>query len=401
MALDNMMFFFIFMGLSPYTILPVYVGHFTDSKVLIGLIPTIFLIGTTLPQIFMARFLRHRRRRKKYLVITAAIQRIGILGILLLAFFQPRLNLSNKLTLIIFFTMHAIQHIASGFYVPAWIDFLGKAIPCKRGQLFGISNFIGGLMGLVLGWLLSFLLERYPLEQAIPVIFGISLAASFISLIAIISWREVVPPEEFFVSKTSSDGSKKSVFHDKNFVNYLIWRGLIVILEIATPFYTISALEQLAIHISQVGIFTTILSFSEAVLNPLWGWIGDRKGFLRVVQISAFAGATGALLVAGIPNLWTYYVTFFLAGAMISGLQISSLNIVYEFSPKQFVPLYTAVSQVALTPLSSLVPTLGGVIAETLGYSTNYWLAGILGLVSLAGLSISVKNPKIQNKNQE
>ena len=401
MALDNMMFFFIFMGLSPYTILPVYVGHFTDSKVLIGLIPTIFLIGTTLPQIFMAKFLRHRRKRKKYLVITAAIQRIGILGIFLVAYLQPRLNLSNQLTLGIFFLMHAIQHTASGFYVPAWIDFLGKAIPRRRGQLFGISNFIGGLMGVGLGWLLSVLLERYPLEQAMPIIFGISLLASIVSLIAIMLWREVEPPDEFFTETGSHESVVKAVFKDANFVRYLVWRGLMVILEIATPFYTISALEQLAINVSQVGIFTTILSISEAVLNPLWGWLGDKKGFIRVVQVSALAGAIGALLVAGIPSIWAYYATFLMAGAMISGLQISSLNIVYEFSPKQLVPLYTAVSQVALTPLSALVPTLGGVIAESLGYSTNYWLAGLLGLGSLLGLSANVRNPKTLEMKQE
>lgn len=399
MALDNMMFFFIFMGLSPYTILPVYVGHYTNSKVLIGLIPTIYLIGTTLPQIFMARFLRHRRHRKKYLVLTASIQRIGILGIFLLAFLQPRLGISPRLTLVIFFLMHAIQHTASGFYVPAWIDFLGKAIPRKRGQLFGISNFIGGLMGVGLGWLLSFLLDRYPLDQAMPIIFSISLAASLLSLAAIIVWREVEPPDEFFDEETSHESAVKAVFTDRNFVKYLVWRGLLVVLEIATPFYTISALEQLKVSISQVGIFTTILSISEAVLNPLWGWLGDKKGFLRVVQVSAFAGAAGALLAAGIPTIWTYYSTFLLVGAMISGLQISSLNIVYEFSPKQLVPLYTAVSQVALTPLSSLVPTLGGVIAESLGYATNYWLAGVLGIASLIGLSVSVKNPKLSNDN--
>ena len=394
MALDNMLFFFIFMGLSPYTILPVYVGNFTGSKVLIGLIPTLYLIGTTLPQIFMAQFLRHRRKRKKYLVITASIQRIGILGLFLLSLLQPRLNLSNGMTLLIFFVMHAIQHTASGFYVPAWIDFLGKAIPRKRGQLFGISNFIGGLMGLGLGWLLSYLLDRFPLAEAIPVIFGISLAASIVSLVAIISWREVVPPDEFFTEEGSPDGSARSVLQDRNFARYLVWRGLMVILEIATPFYTLSALEELALSTSTVGVFTTILSFSQAILNPLWGWIGDKKGFLRVVKISALAGSVGALLVAGIPTLWTYYATFLLAGAMISGLQISSLNIVYEFSPKALVPLYTAVTQVALTPLSSLVPTLGGVIAETMGYTTNYWLAGALGLASLAGMAFSVKNPK-------
>jgi MFS family permease len=399
MTLDNMMFFFIFMGLSPYTILPFYVGHFTESMVLIGLIPTLFLIGTTLPQIFMANFLRNRRERKKYLVISASLQRLAILGLFLLSVLQPKYNLSANLTLTVFFIMHALQHTASGFYIPAWIDFLGKSIPRKRGLLFGISNFIGGLMGLGMGWLLSYLLTRYPFGHAIPVIFGISLAASMVSLIAILFWREVVPPEEFFEGKEKGENTFRTTLRDTNFVKYLLWRGLMVILEIATPFYTISALEQLALHASQVGVFTTILSFSEAVLNPLWGWIGDRKGFIRVVQISAFAGSAGALLVAAMPSLWIYYITFFLAGAMISGLQISSLNIVYEFSPKQLVPLYTAVSQIALTPLSSIVPTLGGVIVEKLGYSTNYWLAGILGLFSLAGMSIQVTNPKKHKKS--
>jgi len=395
MMLDNMMFFFIFMGLSPYTILPFYVGHFTDSKILVGLIPTIYLVGTTLPQLFMAGFLRHRKKRKKYLVMAASIQRFGILGLFLLSLMQPRFSLSPAVTLTVFFLMHTLQHTASGFYVPAWIDFLGKSIPRRRGFLFGISNFMGGLMGLGLGWLLSFLLDRYPFDQAIPVIFGISLAASMVSLIAIISWREVVPPDSFFEGE---DEKKYKAFaavaKDKNFIRYLVWRGLMVILEIATPFYTLSALEMLALNAAQVGIFTTILAFSLAVLNPLWGWLGDHKGFLRIVQISAVAGVLGAFLAVAAPSLWVYYVIFFLVGAMISGLQISSLNIVFEFSPRKRVPMYTAVSQIALTPLSSVVPLLGGFIAERFGYTTDYWLAGTLGLLSLAGLSLSVKNPK-------
>jgi Na+/melibiose symporter-like transporter len=168
MSLDNMMFFFIFMGLSPYTILPFYIQHFTDSKVLIGLIPTIYLVGTTSPQLFMAKFLKARKKRKKYLLLAASIQRGGILGLFLLSLLQPRINIPGNLTLIIFFLMFALQHIASGFYTPAWIDFLGKAIPRRRGFLFGISNFSGGLMGLGLGWLLSYLLENFPFEQAIP-----------------------------------------------------------------------------------------------------------------------------------------------------------------------------------------------------------------------------------------
>lgn len=90
MALDNMMFFFIFMGLSPYTILPFYVENFSSSKILIGLIPTLYLVGSTLPQLFMAKFLHQRRERKKYLVIIASFQRLGILGLFLLSLAQPK-----------------------------------------------------------------------------------------------------------------------------------------------------------------------------------------------------------------------------------------------------------------------------------------------------------------------
>jgi len=401
MALDNMMFFFIFMGLSPYTILPFYIQHFTDSKILIGLLSTIYLVGTTAPQLFMANFLNKKKSRKRYLLIAAIIQRFGILGLFLLSLLQPRLNMSANLTLVIFFLMFTIQHTASGFYVPAWIDFMGKAIPRKRGLLFGLSNFIGGLMGLGMGWLLSYLLDLYPFEQAVPVIFGISLFASLVSLIAIISWREVVPPNDFFKEndKIIKD-SYKVIFKNKNFMQYLLWRSFMVILEIATPFYTLSAIEHLQIEAAQIGIFTTILSFSEAVVNPFWGWLGDRGGFLYVLKISGLAGILGAFLAVLFPNIVIYYVIFFLLGIMISGIQISSLNIIFEFSPSTKTALYTAVSQVSLTPISSVVALVGGFLAEHLGYSTNYWLAGSLGLFSLIGLSIFVKNPKARKQKK-
>lgn len=394
MALDNMMFFFIFMGLSPYTILPFYIGQFTESQILIGLIPTVYLVGTTLPQLFMANFLRKTRLRKKYLVLAASIQRFGIFGLLILAILQPQLGLSQALTLTLFFILFAVQHVASGFYVPTWLDFLSKSIPRKRGLLFGISNFAGGLMGLGLGWLLSSLLDRYPYQQAIPIIFGISFLASLISLIGILSWREVVPPESFFEDSKKQEDSLSGVLTDKNFVQYLIWRGLMVILEIATPFYTVSALKQLALNAAQVGVFTTIMSFAQAVLNPLWGWLGDKKGFLIVVKISAVAGSIAAISALAFPGLFTYYLVFLMVGAMLSGFSISSFNVIFEFSPKQLVPMYTAVSQISLTPLSSVVPLLGGVIAENFGVQINYWLAGGLGLVSFIGMTLSVRNPK-------
>ena len=392
-TVDNMMFFFIFMGLSPYTVLPFYLKHFTNSNILIALIPAFHILGNSLPQIFMARFLKKTEERKKYLFLIASIQRLGIFGMLLLIILQPILGISNVLTITLFFLTLGIQTIASGFYVPTWLDFFGKSIPTRRGLLFGVSNFFGGLMGLGIGWLLSYLLDRFPYYQAMPWIVSIAFGASMLSLLAIWLWKETLPPKHV-TEAAQQVSSRKTILADSNFIKYLVWRGVMVMLDIATPFYALSALERLKIADSQIGVFTVLLSLSETVLNPLWGWLGDHKGFLNIVLISAAAGSLAAFLAATAPSLIIYYLIFLLAGVMISGLQISNFNIVFEFSPANLVPMYTAVSQVALSPLSGVIPMLGGFIADKFGYLSDFWLAGVVGVISLTGMWTSVRNPK-------
>jgi len=239
-------------------------------------------------------------------------------------------------------------------------------------------------------------LDRFPYYQAMAWIVGIAFGASLISLTAIFMWKETLSVKRD-ASMTQNISSRKTILADRNFLQYLLWRGLMVILDIATPFYALSAMTSLKLADSQVGVFTVLLSLSETVLNPLWGWLGDRKGFYNIVVVSAVAGITAAILAATASSLFIYYLVFLLAGTMISGLQISNLNIIFEFSPPDLVPMYTAVSQMALSPLSGIIPVLGGFIADQWGYLSDFWLAGGVGLVSLIGMLVRVKNPK---KNQ-
>ncbi|MHB8805990.1 MAG: MFS transporter [Anaerolineaceae bacterium] len=396
MALDNMMFFFIFMGLSPYTVLPYYVQQFTNSSILIGFVPAIYILGNTLPQPFMARFLAGKTERKKYLVVAAFLQRFGILGFLFLSIIQPLLGLSSTLTLVIFFAMLTLQNTASGFYVPAWIDFMGKAIPRKKGMLFGISNFLGGLLGIGMGALLTYLLGSYPYQQAIQVIFGISFLASMISFGAILSWREAVPPQTEATQSKSENHNKP--LKNKNFSIYLVFRGLMVILEIGTSYYTIAALQNGNITAAQIGIFTTIMSLAETMVNPFWGWLGDKKGFINVVKISALMGIAAAIMAANLSTLTAFYAVFILAGIMVSGFQITNFNTIYEFSPADQIPAYTAASQIALSPLSGVMPFIGGALVGAFGYTGVFWLSGLVGMVGFLGMSFFVKNPKLKRE---
>jgi len=400
MALDNSMFSFIFMGLSPYTILPYYAQHFTDSKVLIGLIPAIYIVGTTLPQPFLAKYVARIPRKKPYLLLTAFIQRIGIVALLLLSYLQPRMGLSDTTTLLILFISLAVQTSASGAYIPAWIDFVGYELPVRRGLMFGVSNFAGGVMGLGMGWLLTNLLETLPYSEAMPDIFGLAFLASVISYIAMLMWRET--PRQAHENRLPQD--KTSIFvilSDRNFVRYMAWRSGMVIMEIATPFYTLAALDNLQLGAEQVGIFTLILSLSQAFLQPLWGWFGDRRGFIRIVYLAAIFGAIAPVLALYASNVFIYYLVFVFVGGMMSGFQIANFNIVYDFSPATKIPYYIAVSQLALSPLSGIVPVLGGVIADSMSYQPNFIIAAITGGICCAGMAFSVRNPRTALRGQD
>jgi MFS family permease len=401
-SLDNMMFFFIFLGLSPYTVLPYYLENLTQSKFLIGLIPAIFILGIAIPQPFMAKFLRGKRQRLRYLIAAAAVQRSGILAFFLLTLVQNRLP--NSVTIVLFFVFFTLQNLASGFWLPAWVDFIGRAIPHNRGMLFGWSNFIGGLLSLAGGALMTYLLKILPYPQAISALAGIALVASLISLGAIASWKEILPLEEVFQKDRVKEGQVKQVFRDRNFVNFLGWRGLMIGLEIATPFFALYAIHELQLSPSYLGIFTLLMSISQTVINPLWGWYGDHKGYLNVILVSALLGVIATILAATTQQVFWFYVVFLFTGIMLSGEQINSIsgiNIIFEFSSPAMVPTYLSLSQIILSPLSGIAPALGGILVERAGYLPTFWIAALLGMAGTMGVALKVKNPKRLQKAGE
>ena len=152
-------------------------------------------------------------------------------------------------------------------------------------------------------------LDRFPYYQAMPWIVGIAFAGINGFTIGHYALEGDTAPKHV----TEADqkiSSRKTILADGNFLRYLVWRGLMVMLDIATPFYTLSAIGSLKLADSQVGIFTIMLSLSETILNPLWGWLGDHKGFYNIVVISAIAGSMAAFLAATAPGLVVYYLIF-------------------------------------------------------------------------------------------
>jgi MFS family permease len=390
--LDNAMFYIISLGLSQYTILPLYLSKLTSSKVLIGLIPTVYIVGFAIPQLFVARFLKGKRRTKKYILITAVAQRVSILAFLVLTLVQT--HLSANLTIVLFFLIYVAQNFITGMWFPMWVDFIGRAIPRKRGMVFGLSYLFGGILSLIGGGLITYLLKALPYPNAISAAAAIAFAASMVSLLIITTWHETPMPVP--AQPLPEGHPEHNLFHkiktDRNFQNYIVWRGVIIGIEMSLSYITISAVDRLHIADSQVGIFSIILSISQTVMNVFWGWLGDRIGYLKIILFSTLLGGIGAFLSAGAGSILMFYIVFFLAGAMMAGQQLSNINIIYEFAHND-VPTYIAVNQIVLSPLSGVAPIIGGVLVSQVGYGWLFSLAGAFALAGLTGMALKVKNP--------
>ena len=77
---------------------------------------------------------------------------------------------------------------------------------------------------------------------------------------------------------------------------FLISRTTMQLGAMATGFYMVFGTEKFAISGAGVGLFTGVLIASVALMNLVWGLIGDRMGHKLVLTSAAFAMALAALV---------------------------------------------------------------------------------------------------------
>jgi len=390
---DLSMFSFVRIGLSPYIILPFYLQHLTNSSLLIGLIPAVYILFFAAPQLFVAKYIQRIKQRKNILIISSVGQRLCILGLILLTVCQNRLP--DHITIIIFFTLYGIYNIGRGCYSPTYVDFIGRAIPRNRGRMLGVGNFFGGIITLIGSALLTDLLEAFPYPQAITVTFILAFVGSMISLVAIFSWKDIPLPEGEMPAEVSKKNTawQKTLIPSKNFSRYLGWRSVITGLEMMLSFYAIYGLEKFNLSDSYLGIFTAILTLSDTIMNPIWGWLGDKVGYYRIMVAASILGCVGAVIAGVSNNLILYLLVFVLNGMMISGQSIGNMNIVYEFAPRVHIPTYSAISQVVLSPLSGGASLLGGYLIGVYGNEMVSLFASFMGAVGVIGFLVFVRDP--------
>lgn len=390
---------FIMLGLSLVsreTVIPLLVSKLTPSPIAIGLVPAVYSLGIYLPQLLGASVAEGMPRKKRFVALIGGFGErlpflLASLVVLWLAVPKPGAALIGLIVLF------GISGASAGFATPAWFDLISKVIPLRRRGLFtGSGHGLGALMGVAGAFAIGFVLERWPYPQSFALLFALASCAMAISWAGLALNREPANPS---IRTRASLGNylrrlPGTLRADSNFAHYIGAMAVARAGTMAGGFYLVYGAERFQISGAEVGLLTGVLIGCQALLNPLWGLIGDRYGHKLVLVGGALALALAAATASLAPS-WPWLVLVFgLIGAFLSADTASFLTIIPEFCADEDRPTYIGLTNTLLAPVTALAPLLGGWLVVQQGYAPMFALAGLLAGLGAGLLASRVREPR-------
>lgn len=384
------------------TVIPDFIRRLTDSEILIGLSGSLFEIGWTLPQLFVARYIVRFERKKWWFAGPNIPVRFVILifaGIVVvLGKDQP------GAILLAFLICYGIAAVGDGIVGVPWADLAGTSLDNRwRARMFGFMTAIAGLVmlgatpliGIVLGDTGPGFPNNYALLFAAA---GILFALSIIPVLFIYELPggkavEKVPTFREFLPELG-----RVLRNDAPFRAMVITRMLTSLFAMAGPFYIGFATEQLELS-SEVAVPTLLaMQTTGGILGALlYTWLGARNNllYIRLALASASVLPISALLSTLVGPLPLYF-GFLVSGLVLGNLFFSYLNWVVSHASADQRPIYAGLFNTIAAVVSMTAPIIAGTIAQHLGYETLFFVAVIMAFSALFVTLRYVPNPRGQ-----
>jgi MFS family permease len=395
-TLDGASFGFGMSFFSSTIILPLFVSHFTNSPLTIGLISFLGWGGVLLPQLFMANAVERAPRKKFFpMVLGFFLERLPIFllapAVYFLAARQP------ILTLVIFFGLYTWHNVGAGVIIVGWQDMIAKVIPVeKRGRFFGISSFIGNGTGILGALAVPFVLDKFPFPLGYVFSFAVAGALFFLSWVSLSLTREpAVYSSKPRISQWNYLRSLPEILHrDRNFRMYLLAQIIFSLSGMATGFLVVYTVQTWNLPDAEASGFMIALQIGLTLANLFFGFLSDRKGHKLSLEICWLLSTVLLTLAIMAPSPLWFFPIFFLSGAVSAGTFISGISIVYEFTEPENRPTYIGLANTIPGVVVAVAPLIGGWLAGVMSYRLMFILSAIIAAASWVLLRFGVSEPR-------
>lgn len=394
-------FFGLALGITSFTaVLPLFVASFTNSAILIGLIPSLHSLGWQLPQLFTARFTSSLKRLKPVLLAFSIFERLPFLALAFLAFFSSRLSAST--VLLLSFSLLIFQGFMGGLAANPWQNMLAKVIPGEiRGTFFGVVNGSSNMMASLGALLSGFLLEKTFFPNNFAICFLLSFILYLISYTCLGLTRE--PARQVNEIQPQTLANQKTLIRqilkkDRRFTAFLITRFLYQFGMMALAYYTVFTAKVLQISTLTIGALTATLLIVQVISNPVLGWLSDRWGKRNAFLSGAISAGISAFLAALAQEDWIFFLVFLFMGIANSAYWTIGIAYSLEFGDETEKPTYVGLSNTLVSPSILIAPLMGGWLANMGGYRLTFWISCFFALLTALILVLFERNSGIKEE---
>jgi MFS family permease len=366
-------YLFLFMSVSLFFLLPLFLGRFGPSKGRVGLIMGIHSVLAIMVRPFFGREIDHKGGRK-----------IALAGIAIMMAGTPLFHLvkdAGAFPLL----LRAVTGVGWGISMTATISICSDLAPASSmARSMGIIG-VAGLIANALGPLAA---EEIIRRWGYGALFNVAFLFLAASLVCVFLVREA---PRICALKRPEAGFLKTV---------PVW-ALVIIAAMpvfhgavrGTMIYFI-ALFGKTIGVDRIGPFFLVFSVAAIMTRFGLGDLSDRRGRKRVIFVSAAVISLNLFVISQARGFWTLVATGFVGG-LGQGLIFPALSTyLIDFMGREnkglAISLYLALFDVGM---GIGAPMFGG-ISDLFGYRVMYFFAGVLLLA--ATLVFMAKAPRTE-----
>lgn len=332
----------------------------------------------------------HRPLVKRTAIRIGTGMRIQVLGMALAAIFLP-----PGPNLAVFAMFYCGFNLLNGLQGVVFGLLMAKVIPIgRRGRFIGVRDFAGGATAALVAWFAASALADVPFPRSHGFTYLVAFAFTSLGLVCFAAIREPRSPvvaDERSLRATLAD-VRTILRRDSTLAWYCAARGLGALGLMAAPFLIVAIGGGAAHDARELGRATVAFFAASTAANLLWGTLADRAGFRFVFLMGSLVwiGALGWALVAP-PSPATTVPMFLMVGAAQSGIQMASINLVYELAEHGELGIRIALVNAVGEAFGALGPLVGGAIADRWSYEMLYATGMAFTLAASIGMFRGVR----------
>lgn len=373
-------------------VLSVFVNQLTGSNFFVGFLQPLRLGGWFLPQLLLSGRVQAAPAKIPLYRLGAALRIASVFALAVSTFLVRD---STVLLALLFFFL-ATFSLTGGLSGLAFMDVVAKTIPSRmRGGYFAWRTLLGGVLALVGSFVVRYVLSgasglEFPRNYAI--LFLGAACAVGVSMTAFAFTKE---PDDGQVQPRASLPAqlrRASLLPKSNpdYRNFLVARILLMVAEIASPFYILYATAVMGLPTAMAGTYLMVTTIANIASTYFWGRLSDQAGNRALLRIACVMGGAAPLVVlatlpvvraaggsgSGVATV-LFGVVFAALGASRTAINVGGQAFLLDIAPAHDRPIYLGFTN-TLVGIASLTNILGGLIIEVLDYRVLFVLALIL-----------------------